>query len=205
MIKNIIFDLGGVIIDLHPEKTITEFSRICGISLQELQNILLNNRQIFIDYETGRINSQEFRKGVLTILNHDIPEHDFACAWNSIIFDVPEERIRMLEQLKKKYRLFLFSNINELHAQRVEEVLAASTVASGLLGYFEKVYYSHLVNKRKPDEEAFWLVLRENNLVPEETLFIDDMAENTKAAKKTGIQVLNVVRNHPELDFLLEN
>jgi glucose-1-phosphatase len=203
-IKNIIFDLGGVILNIEPEHSLNGFSMLCGLTGEELRGKILENRRLFIDYETGRIDSSSFRKEVARIMMHEMAEFDFDLAWNSIIFDVPEERVRLLEQLRLKYRLFLLSNTNDLHAKRIDDVLATSTCASGVFGCFEKVYYSHIIHKRKPEMDAFFHVLEENDLAPSETLFIDDMRENIEAAKKTGMHVLHVEQNNPRLEFLLE-
>jgi glucose-1-phosphatase len=202
-IKNIIFDLGGVIINLEPGKPAIEFAKSCGLSEQEILNAIQNNIQLFLDYEIGKIDSVNFRKQVAGIINHDICDEDFDLAWNSILFDVPESRMSLLERLKGKYRLFLFSNTNDLHVKRLDEILSKSPVTSKLLGIFEKVYYSHQISMRKPNIESFLHIIDENNLSPSETLFIDDTLENIEGAKKVGLQVLHVERNNPQLDFLL--
>jgi glucose-1-phosphatase len=202
-IKNIIFDLGGVILNLEPEGAVLAFSKACGLPKKELVEIIQQNRQLFIDYETGRIDSSKFRTEIARIIRHEMSEEDFDCAWNSILFEVPEERAKLLEQLKMKYRLFLLSNTNDIHARKIDELLALSPCTSGLMGYFEKVYFSHQLRKRKPEPEIYLHVLEENDLVPSETLFIDDTAINTDGAKLTGMHVLHVERNNPRLEFLL--
>jgi glucose-1-phosphatase len=202
-IKNIIFDLGGVILNLNPGRSLHGFSRACGLSVDELGKIVQQNRQLFLDYETGRIDSKRFREEVSGIIRYQMGTEDFDCAWNSILMDVPEERVRLLERLRPKYRLFLLSNTNDIHASRVDELLAASACTTGLMDWFEKVYYSHLINKRKPEPEAFLHVLEENDLVPSETLFIDDTIINIEGAKLAGMHVLHVEANNPRLEFLL--
>jgi glucose-1-phosphatase len=196
-IKNIIFDLGGVILNLGPEMAASEFSKACGMTEKELHDVIIRNRGLFIDYETGMIDSSSFRGKLCEIISHEMHEDDFDRAWNSILFDVPEDRVRVLEQLKSKYRLFMFSNTNAIHEKRINKLLNLSLV-------FEKIYFSHLIHKRKPDLEAFMHIINENNLDPAETLFIDDSVENTEGAKKAGMHVLHVERNNPQLEVLID-
>lgn len=202
-IKNIIFDLGGVIIDIDPARTLSGFATLSGKTEPELTKMILARPEIFAAYETGMIDTAGFRHELNCMLNCNMTEKEFADAWNSIIFSIPDDRISILRQLKTRYRLFMLSNTNDLHARRVDEIVASSHTASGLFAIFEKVYYSYRIHMKKPEPETFWYVLKENNLEPSQTLFIDDLPENIEGAKTTGMQVLHAVRNKPVFDHLL--
>lgn len=202
-IRNIIFDLGGVIVDIEPDRALVEFSRLSGKTREALHQIIVEGKQLFMDYETGMIDSLVFRTQLSALMNCELKESDFTAAWNSIIFDIPAERVAILRQLAKKYRLFLLSNTNDLHSRRVEEIIAASDAASGLFTIFEKVYYSFRIHKKKPEPSVYRRILEENQLEPSQTLFIDDLPENIEGAKTAGLQVLHVVRNKPVFDLLL--
>ncbi|MCZ8285071.1 MAG: HAD-IA family hydrolase, partial [Bacteroidia bacterium] len=109
-------------------------------------------------------------------------------AWNAMLLDFPLHRLELLKALKSKYRLFLLSNTNETHVREFEASLLNSQGYQNLEPFFEKVYYSCRMGMRKPDTEIFDYVLKENKLVPEETLFIDDTIHHIEGALKTGIQ-----------------
>lgn len=184
MIKNIIFDFGDVFINL--DKTIIframeRFGGSIAISpkLQEINN----------QYEVGKISSDDFVSNLKEIYPQATKE-EITTIWNGMILDFPETRLKYIEALAKdnKYRLFLLSNTNELHISKVKETM-------GLERYelfkkcFEQFYLSHEIQLRKPNAPIFEFVLKTNRLKAEETLFIDDTLENTKAAEKLHINV----------------
>jgi len=202
-IRNIIFDLGAVIIDIDPARTLACFAELTGKSEQDLKEIIARRPEIFAAYETGRIDTAGFRRELNGLLNSDMSEEEFAAAWNSIIFTIPGERVATLRQLKTRYRMFVLSNTNDLHARRVDEIVASSPEASGLFAIFEKVYYSYRIQMKKPDIKTFQYVLEENDLEPSQTLFIDDLPENVEGAKNAGMRAICVTRNKPVFDHLL--
>ena len=115
-------------------------------------------------------------------------------AWNAILLDFPETRLAFLKELaeSKKYRLFLLSNTNDLHISWIQDNWGME-LYNEFKNYFEKFYLSHEINFRKPDNNIYEFVLRENKLVAEETLFVDDLEINTEAAKSLGINVWNLI------------
>src|SRR5690606_20822193 len=125
---------------------------------------------------------------------HKANKEELISAWNSIILDFPEYRLKFIEKLalERKYRLFLLSNTNDIHIRYVEMSMLPQRYMR-FKDCFEKFYLSHEINYRKPDSDIYEFVLKENTLIPEETLFIDDMKENTVAAKKLGMQVWNLI------------
>lgn len=189
-IKNIVFDLGGVIMNLNVPQTIIEFSRL-GIT-----NIVNNTGHhytdaIFYDFEIGKVSENEFVEKLSCMTNSKPSYLQVIEAWNAMILDMPRERINILLDLKKNYKIYLLSNTNSTHQQKfISEVNEANNFSFNDL--FEKAYYSHEIGMRKPNEDVFKFLLKDSNLKPEETLFIDDSIENINAAEKLGIQTYHI-------------
>ncbi len=184
MIKNIIFDLGDVFINLDRLSTQTELKKL---GLHEFSNEMTGWN---LNYEKGLVSTRDFISYYKSILKH-IEEAELIKMWNSILSDFPEYRLKFLENIDKRYRLFLFSNSNALHLDYFKKTVG-DEFYSRFRNCFEKEYYSFQVNLCKPDREAFRFVLENNHLKPEETLFIDDAQENTVSAQKLGMLVWNL-------------
>jgi putative hydrolase of the HAD superfamily len=185
--KNIIFDFGGVIINIDYELTTKAF-REMGLSNFDDLFSKAKQRQLFDLYEKGQITSHEFRTELKSAFNIKPANTLIDNAWNAMLLDLPKERLEFLSELKKTHRTFLLSNTNDIHIETIYKTLKHDMGIPDLSVYFEKIYLSYKVNMRKPDAEIFEKVLRENNLKPNETLFIDDSEQHIKAAKKLGIQ-----------------
>lgn len=186
MIKNIVFDYGDVFINLDKKATTKELRRL---GIDEFTDEL---RDLCFEYEMGMISTDDFVSAFL-VAYPEISREDFIDAWNAILKDFPLHRLEFLKELadSKKYRLFLLSNTNELHISWIQKDWGME-LYSEFMSYFEKFYLSHEINLRKPDKDIYEFVLRENNLIAEETLFIDDTQENTEAAKSLGKNVWNI-------------
>jgi len=178
--KNIIFDLGGVLIDLHEQKTIDCFG---GANISAFYSKKLNPAFISLahSFEKGEISSDQFRNGVSNLFRLKISKAKFVMCWNAMIGDMPTYRIEMLLELREKYNIFVLSNTNEIH----QKYFTKQDYWEPAL--FDGVYFSHELGMRKPEKEIFELVLEENNLVPEETYYVDDNADNIEAANNLGI------------------
>ncbi len=182
MIKNIIFDFGDIFINLDKQIIFKEIENFGG--LNKLSAILIDLNQ---KYEVGAISSETFINELVCIYPNASPK-EIIRIWNSMLLDLPDYRLKFIENLslENRYRLFLLSNTNELHIDCVEKNM-------GTLKYnrfknsFEKFYLSHEIHLRKPNAEIYKFVLDENDLVAKETFFIDDTKENIDAAKKLGI------------------
>lgn len=185
-IKNIIFDFGDVFINLDKPATLREMQKL-GLTELTPEMDAANKA-----YEKGEISTQAF---IDFYQNHfaNLTKNQLISAWNAIILDFPLHRLQFLKNLQKQatHRLFLWSNTNALHLERVQEVMGKSDYQT-FLGCFEKYYFSHELGMRKPEAVCFTNILDEQNLLPEETLFIDDIADNTQAAARLGIQVWNI-------------
>ena len=187
----IIFDLGGVIINLDYQLTIEAFKKL-GIDNFEEMYTQAKQNNLFNDFETGKISSQHFINSLLPFLPSGTSPNKVVHAWNAMILDFPKKRLELLDQLNSKYRVFLLSNTNDIHLQAVNRSLANSTDRK-LDSYFEKVYLSHEVKLRKPHKEIFELVCTEQNLNPETTIFIDDTIGHVNGANSIGLKGIHLV------------
>jgi FMN phosphatase YigB (HAD superfamily) len=185
-IKNIIFDLGGVILDIDYNLTVKAFDGL-GIPNFKEQYSKMSQSNLFDNIETGKISPVEFRDLIREVAQKTISDAEIDTAWNALILHLPQYRIEILKNLQVNYRLFLLSNTNKIHYDDYSEVIKRENGIEGLELLFEKTYLSHEMGLRKPDPEIFQVVLNENNLVPKETLFIDDSPQHIASAKTLGI------------------
>lgn len=186
-IKNIIFDLGGVIINIDYSLLIEAFSKI-GLPHFEAYFSQKEQKNLFDLYEKGLISSQNFREELKKQCIPGTSDEDIDFAWNSMLLDLPKERLDFLMSVKGKYRTFLLSNTNEIHMLFIFNYLKTTYGIPDFNGHFEKAYLSYEVKMRKPDAEIFEFVINQNKLLKEETLFIDDSAQHIESANKIGIQ-----------------
>ena len=190
-IQNLIFDLGGVLLDLHFDRCHEAFARLAGSSVEEIKSKIAGTSS-FVEHEKGLISDGEFRDGLRVMLNKDWPDQEIDMAWNAILGDIPQERLQLVQSLRKDYQVFLLSNTNSIHLPLFAKMVYANTGQPSLESFFDKTYYSHVLKMRKPDEEIFRHVLEENKLVPENTLFLDDYPVNLAGAEKTGMKTFHV-------------
>ena len=181
MIKNIIFDFGDIFVNLDKEAIFREMTHFGFKELTPEIDTLAKH------YEVGQISSDEFINKLNLIFPKATPEK-IRKAWNSIILDFPLQRLEFIEALTKEgnFRLFLLSNTNELHINFVKDTMGKENY-NRFKDCFEQFYLSHEINLRKPNQEIYAYVLRENRLIADETLFIDDTQENTDSANELGI------------------
>lgn len=186
-IKNIVFDLGGVLLNLDMQKTEDAFTSMGVKNFKELF-ALGHAASFFKEYEVGLINDEQFVDSLLNIIGNQYERTSVIAGWNAMLRDFPVERIELLKQLKKKYRLFLFSNTNAIHLASFQQTYSAAYNGDLLDQLFEKTWYSHDIKLRKPDVKAFQYVLQHSGLQPHESLFIDDALVNVEGAKAAGMQ-----------------
>ena len=188
-IKNIIFDLGGVILNIDFTITQREFVKL---GLQNIDSTFGQYHQIeFFDlFDRGEMDETEFLHQAKKLFPDSVTPQQIVDAWNAMLLDLPQHRFELLKELGKKYHLFLMSNTNIIHYKAYQDIIRKTFGISGLDDLFEKAYYSFLVGMRKPEERFFNLILNENGLLAHETLFIDDTSTNTDAAEKLGIRSL---------------
>lgn len=187
-IKNIIFDLGGVLLEVDYQRPAAAFE---ALGAKNFETVFSQKSQaMFMSrFERGEISPEAFRKELRKYLPHEVTNAQIDSAWNSILGELHEDRVVMLKLLVQKgYRLFLLSNTNQIHIKAFKKYMD-ETFGQGLLeDIFEKVYFSSRIGMRKPTKKIFQHVLRENRLKPEETYFIDDSLQHVKGAELVGIK-----------------
>ncbi|WP_266366827.1 HAD family hydrolase [Tellurirhabdus rosea] len=201
-IKNIIFDLGDVIIPINVSLTALAFSRLSGLTLEQVQ-ILFREHQVFQQFETGLVDDKGFRDHIRQILaNKEWADEVIDEAWNTLLLDLPIERIKRIQELKGRYRLFLLSNTSPIHIREVNQKLHQVAGVPTLNELFEKVYYSYEIRMMKPSPDIYQYVLDDAGLVAGETVFLDDNADNIRGAAELGIVAVQVQPPLTILDYL---
>ena len=199
-IKNIIFDLGGVLLNLDIKRALNHFRNLGVHNIEEIFNPGQPSNA-FRDFEVGLINDEQFIESLKGMCGVSISDQQVIDSWNAMLVDFPKERIDFLKELKKKYRLFLFSNTNAIHLDFFRQIYRKSFGDTSLDELFEKAYYSHLIKMRKPDLAAFELILKDNNLKAGETAFVDDTLVNVEAARKVGMKGIHLEPGMSVLDL----
>ena len=201
-IRNIIFDLGDVILNIDVPIASKSFADLSGREQHEILTIFKES-EIFRQFETGLMDEPTFRNYVREILNFpDLSDEAIDTAWNSLLLDLPPERVELLKKLATKYRLFLLSNTSSIHITQVNKILEASTGVEKLEDLFEVVFLSYEMGLMKPDPRIYQEVLAKAGLKAEETLFLDDNADNIRSAGELGIDTIHVQKPVTILEYL---
>lgn len=185
-IKNIIFDLGGVLLNIDYQATVKAFK---DLGVKNFEDFFTQSSQnkLFDRLDRGKITPEEFRDELRSMSGVAMSDAEIDKAWNSMILDFPQQKIPMLELISSYYRTFLLSNTNAIHYPAYTSFLQEAHGYDSLAQLFEKEYLSHEVGMRKPDVEIFYHVLEQNNLLPDETLFFDDTQHHVEGARRAGI------------------
>lgn len=188
-IEAIIFDLGGVILNIDYNRTRSSFEEE-GISHFGDMYSQSTADELFRRLETGSINEDDFydafRDCTLTSASNEKIEY----CWNAMLLDFREDTLLFLDAIKNKYRTFLLSNTNLIHYKKFEKIYYEKKRADKFDAFFEKAYYSFEMGLRKPDADCYNFVLQQNNLLPATTLFIDDTEKNVETAERLGIHTI---------------
>lgn len=196
-VDTLIFDLGGVIINLSYNATYEEFARLSHKSVEE---IITQAHQLdeFKQYEMGKMEDADFRDFVRKSIGISARDEEIDKAWNAMLFDLPTQRLEILKRLRRTYQVFLLSNTNAIHLRALNSKVKQVSNQDSLHFYFDKLYYSHEMGLRKPDVAIYKRVLSENQLTPSKTLFFDDLLPNLAGARQAGI-ITHHVTNADEL------
>ena len=187
-IKNLLFDLGNVLFDLDEDAT------------REALKALLNGEEFPGDiphairsYDTGAWSSERFINYFLRQTKPGVYARDVVEAWNLMMLGIRPEVFDLLDELNKKYELYLLSNNNELHYEWfMKHLQDKHRLQDFNERFFKKAYYSHLIGYRKPDQVCYEWVLGDAGINAEETLFIDDKIENTRSAETLGLRTITL-------------
>lgn len=185
--KNILFDLGGVLLNINYHKTQEAFKELGFHDFEEMYTQYTADA-LFEELETGKVSADEFYTKIMKGKAEHITRPQVAFAWNNMLLDFREKSLEFLEKIAERYGLYLLSNTNEIHLSAFEQILKNQTGLESLDKFFTKAYYSHRVNLRKPNNDIFEFVLADAGIKAEETLFIDDSWNNIEAAKKLGFK-----------------
>jgi putative hydrolase of the HAD superfamily len=189
--KNIIFDFGGVILNLDYQRTIDAFRQL-GVKDFDQSYSQLNQTELFDRFEQGETSSSIFRDGLRQAFGKPVSDEKIDIAWNAMLLDLPSERLEVLERLHSKKRLSLLSNTNEIHVQAFESNFKEIHGFDDLTGFFDQVYYSCRMGMRKPERRIFDFVIKEQKYIPSETLFIDDSPQHVEAARNAGLNAYHL-------------
>lgn len=189
----IIFDLGGVILNLNYDLTVIEFEK----QIQNLDRGCFFGKKdqlsFFSSYEIGKTQTSTFIEEFNLFYKKSFSEFEFAILWNAMILDLPTERISLVRKLRQKgKKVFLLSNINELHEHAVEKRFNELGEKRNFLNEFDKGYYSHKIGLRKPNREIFEFVIDHHSLLPNRTLFIDDSIHHVEGARAVGLNSIHL-------------
>lgn len=202
--ENIIFDLGGVIINLNIDNTFLKFSQIFK---KDIKPEIFSDHEkyaFFRDFEVGKITDVEFRGFIKDLADFPIEDQLIDEAWNAMLMDIPSDRIKWIFEATRKYNCVVLSNTNSIHVKYFEEFFNKTTPYSHPKDIFQKLYYSHEIGERKPNYPAFEYVLNDAGFDPKKTVLFDDLKENLGAAAKLGIQSEYVERNKLRKDQLFD-
>lgn len=198
--KNIIFDLGGVILNIDYKLTVEAFKKLGLADFDKLYS-QANQSSLFDAYEVGKISSEKFIDEMQNIIGMDISKQSIVEAWNAMLLDLPGERVALLNNLKNNYRIFLLSNTNEIHKIAYCNYLKKTFGFNDLSNLFEKQYLSFEIGLRKPHKETFEYVIADAGIIKEETLFIDDSVQHVVGAKEAGIDAFHLTDGNTILDL----
>ncbi|MCH3923637.1 MAG: HAD family phosphatase [Bacteroidales bacterium] len=201
MIKNLLLDMGGVILGVDYTRVVSAFKE-CGI--KDFETIYTQSKQLPLidDFEKGNITIAEFHNGVRDLVKKDLTDSQIDKAWNSMILDVKKDVIAIIGELKMKYEgIYLFSNTNEIHINYVKKDFQEKIGFDVFSCLFNKSYFSNEIHQRKPDKESFQYVVDDSKIKKEETLFIDDTIQNIEGAKAFGMNAYWLTNGETLIDL----
>lgn len=185
----IIFDLGGVILNIDYNLTRTAFEKLGIQNFDEMYSQSAADK-LFQKLETGHITEENFYVEINKRIGLQLLPYEINKAWNSMLLHFREESLRFLDKLKPKYKLFLLSNTNHIHLKKFTEIYNEVKREKPFINFFEKAYFSCEIGLRKPDKECYDWVLKQESLLSEGTIFIDDSLQNIEAARLSGMQAI---------------
>ena len=184
-IKNIVFDLGGVLVDLDFKAAINGLQQGGFANVKE-QLMAFDQGGIFQKFELGEMTADEFRTAIRENSTVTLTDEEIDALWNAMLLEIPREKLELILDLRGKYMVYLLSNTNSIHWDYVCKN-AFNYRGFRVNDYFEETFLSYEMHLAKPNKAIFEKVLHDANLLPEETLFIDDSEANCKAAEEVGI------------------
>jgi putative hydrolase of the HAD superfamily len=186
-IKNIIFDLGKVLLNLDFNASIIAFQKL-GLKTDVLDNKQAYSDPVFYELEVGKVTPEEFCNRVRKVINNpNATDTQIEDAWFAMILDIPASRVKVVQDLSKNYNVYLFSNTNQIHISRLHRAFKAEH-GIDFPSLFVKDYYSHEIHERKPDLSSYKKVIELSGINPDESIFIDDLEKNIIGAQQSGLK-----------------
>ncbi|MFV0600174.1 MAG: HAD family hydrolase [Bacteroidales bacterium] len=185
-IKNLLLDLGGVVLNVDYHKMVDVFKEY-GVMDFDKHFTQAKQVEIIDKFEEGKCSVEEFRNGIRDLVNVNLTDEQIDNAWFSMILDLPKERIELIGLLKLKYNVYLFSNTNELHIELLKKRYEEEFGFDIFQMLFTKAYFSNEIKMRKPHPESFQWLINDAGIKAEETLFIEDSPQHIEGAKKVGL------------------
>lgn len=199
-VKNIIFDLGGIFLNLNYQLTRNLFIEYGVIDFDDFYTQSHANK-LFEDLETGKITPIEFYDSFRKETKTQLSNEQIETAWNAMLVSFSKERIDWLKEIQKRYNTFLFSNTNQIHYEAIFNLYKRDVGNDDFNAHFIKPYYSHQMGLRKPYEDAYLHILEEQNLIAAETVFVDDTYKNIVGANAVGLQTIFLEAPRTVLDL----
>jgi putative hydrolase of the HAD superfamily len=198
MIKNIILDLGGVILNIDYHRPVAAFEKLGAPGMEKVFSQAFQI-DILNQFEVGAIDAPTFRASLKKILNiPQVSDEAFDQAWNSVLLDFSKAALDFIATLKPKYKVFLLSNTNEINLKKIFEEMISQTYFEGL---FDEAYYSCRLHDRKPNPSIFQKILKRHGLKPAETVFVDDSAQHIEGARSVGIHAIHLTPDKKLVDL----
>lgn len=201
MIRNLVFDLGGVLLDINFKNTFDAFHEL-GIEAAYQLNDHPEVFELFMALERGTYTPEGFHKRFRILTGFNGCNHDLDRAFNALLTGFVPGSIERVSELNMRYKTYILSNTNAIHCKHYNQILNDTLGIKDLDHLVEKAYYSHDLGYRKPDREIFMKMIDDSGINPGESLFIDDREENIIAARKIGFQAIQVNREHGVLEAL---
>jgi glucose-1-phosphatase len=198
-IRNIIFDLGGVLLNINPLLSLIELEKMSCIGKEELISRFASEH-IFEKFDTGSLTPAQFRSELCRIINKNVSDTEIDRAWNILLQDFPSSRVELVQQLRKNYRVFLLSNTNSIHFEHYTAEFYEKNGFS-MEELFDRLFLSHEIGIHKPDAGIYTYVLENAQIEAAETVFIDDSLANIKAAEELGISGIHIHNGVDVVDF----
>ncbi|MCH7535594.1 MAG: HAD family phosphatase [Bacteroidetes bacterium] len=186
-IKNLIFDLGNVLIDIDPKLSTEMFKKLGVHQIDEIYSLKSQN-DLFDNLEMGKISNDDFRNEIRHLSNSNLTDDQIDLAWSAMLLELPHERLELLADLKKRFRIFLLSNTNAIHIKSFNERLNQQNRKDFFYDLFDHVYYSYEIGMRKPNADIYNHLLDDQSIVAEECLFIDDLQHNIDGAAQLNFK-----------------
>lgn len=201
--KNLVFDIGNVIVDIDYNLPITGFGKLSVANVSDILTYA-QEYQLFHRYERGQITERQFQDELRPFLRPEVTDEDILAAWNSILINYPAEKFELLNNLKERYRVYALSNINETHVRAIDAAVQKQLGVPSFSGFFHTAYYSNEMGHRKPEKEIYEFIAAKENLNPAETFFVDDLKENIEAARSLGWQAYHLPKPADLIPLLTE-